>query len=219
MLKKLQSVWSNNRVFVLFIALMIVFRSAVADWNHVPTGSMQPSIQIGDQITVDKLAYDVRLPLTHISLQALNEPQPGDVVIFDSQVSDKRLVKRVIATPGDQVAMRNNQLIINGSPLRYDTLKEEGNIQILTEHLHGTKHTIQIRKNPSKWANFTEVTVPANHFLVLGDNRDNSADSRAIGFVPRHEIVGKAETVAFSLDYDHYYLPRLNRIITPIDKI
>lgn len=219
MLKYLKSAWHSNRSFLLFIALMIMFRSAVADWNHVPTGSMQPSIQIGDQITVDKLAYDIRVPLTHISIRALNEPQPGDIVIFDSKVSDKRLVKRVVGVPGDRVAMQNNQLIINGEPLQYKKVREENGFEVLTETLSDSQHTIQIRKNASRWANFDEVLVPEGYLLVLGDNRDNSADSRAIGFVPRHEIVGKAKTVAYSLDYDNYFLPRLDRTIIPIDSI
>src|SRR3546814_19704687 len=87
---------------------------AVADWNVVPTGSMQPTIRIGDRILVDKLAYDVRLPLTHVSLLHLADPQRGDLVVLDSQAAHERLVKRVISLPGDEVAMPCNVLFING---------------------------------------------------------------------------------------------------------
>jgi len=83
---------------------MIVFRSAVADWNVVPTGSMQPTIKIGDRILVDKLTYDIRLPLTHVSLLHLADPQRGDIVVLDSHAARERLVKRVIGLPGDEVA-------------------------------------------------------------------------------------------------------------------
>ncbi|HJY09225.1 MAG TPA: signal peptidase I, partial [Bryobacteraceae bacterium] len=111
----------RNRGFIAFMLCMIVFRSAVADWNVVPTGSMQPTIRIGDRILVDKLAYDVRLPLTHVSLLHLADPQRGDIVVLDSHAARERLVKRVIGLPGDQVAMRGNMLFINGHAARYVT--------------------------------------------------------------------------------------------------
>ena len=218
-MNKLNTVWQENKLFILFIGLMVMFRSAVADWNHVPTGSMQPTIEIGDQILVDKLAYDVRLPLTHVSLHKLDDPDRGDVIIFDSKVSDKRLVKRVIGVPGDRIGMKNNRVFINGEALKYKLLSEQDEYQELSESHGNVKHKIRVRKATTRAANFAEVTVPAGHYLVLGDNRDNSADSRAIGFVPRREIVGKSETVAFSLDYDNYYLPRSQRIITPLDDV
>ena len=97
---------ARNKGFITFMLCMIVFRSAVADWNVVPTGSMQPTIQIGDRIFVDKAAYDVRLPFTHVSLIHLADPKRGDIVVLDSQAANERLVKRVIGLPGDEVAMR-----------------------------------------------------------------------------------------------------------------
>ncbi|BDX05657.1 signal peptidase I [Planctobacterium marinum] len=217
-MNKLNAIWQENKLFLLFIGLMVMFRSAVADWNHVPTGSMQPTIKIGDQILVDKLAYDIRLPLTHVSLHKLNDPERGDVIIFDSKVSDKRLVKRVIGVPGDRVAMKNNRLFVNGNALKYTAVSEQGGFKVLNEVLGETTHKIRIRNANTRASNFAEVTVPSGHYLVLGDNRDNSADSRAIGFIPRNEIVGKSETVAFSLDYDNYYLPRSQRVISPLDE-
>lgn len=218
-MKKISTYWRENRAFLLFIALMVVFRSAVADWNHVPTSSMQPTIEVGDQILVDKLAYDVRVPLTHISMRKLSDPQRGDVVIFDSAVSDKRLVKRVIGIPGDRVAMVNNRLSLNGTPLKYELVAQEDGFLTLHETIDGIVHKIRTRDFNTQAGNFREVEVPDGHYLVLGDNRDNSADSRAIGFVPRAEMVGKSDTVAFSLDYDNYYLPRSNRLISPLDEI
>ena len=105
----------DNKAYILFVVLMMVFRSAVADWNDVPTGSMKPTIIEGDRIFVNKMAYDVRLPFTTVSLAKLADPVRGDIVIFDSQASGKRLVKRVVGVPGDVVALQDNVLSVNGS--------------------------------------------------------------------------------------------------------
>ena len=108
-MSKSRQFWRDNRGIILCLSLMFVFRSAVADWNDVPTGSMQPTIEIGDRILVNKMAYDVRLPFTTTSLIKRADPKRGDIVIFMSQVADNRLVKRVIGVPGDEIAMHNNQ--------------------------------------------------------------------------------------------------------------
>lgn len=212
MKKMLLKLWKENKSLLVFISLMLIFRSAVADWNDVPTGSMKPTIVEGDRIFINKMAYDIRVPFTHISLVKLAEPQPNDIIIFDSVASDKRLVKRVIGVPGDKISMRNNQLFINGQAIAYEA-KEK----IIESHhesnetINGQSHTIRLNNIASQLANFTTVTVPTDRYLVLGDNRDNSADSRVIGFVPRNEIIGRSSKVAFSLNYDNYFLPRSER--------
>ncbi len=208
----LQKVWRNNRGVLLFIVLMSLFRSVVADWNHVPSGSMQPSILIGDRILVDKLAYDLRLPFSHVSLLQLGQPQRGDIVIFDSTAADERLVKRLIGLPGDRVAMRNNRLWLNGKWLSYQPLSQENDGTVLSEAINGHAHPVHWDEQPSQLSNFGPVTVPEGSYLMLGDNRDNSADSRVIGFVPRSEIVGRAEKVVISFNYENYYLPRNERL-------
>ena len=211
--------FKENRGFFLFLGLMVIFRSAIADWNDVPTGSMQPTIEIGDRIYVDKLAYDVRVPFTQTSLHKFADPQQGDIIIFESAVSENRLVKRVIGTPGDKVAMVNNRVILNGEPLNYSaiTTDNQGNVE-MWEEINGKSHKVRINQNGAYLPGFREVTVPENSYLVLGDNRDNSADSRAIGFVPRHEIIGKSDSVVLSLNYDNYFLPRSERFFKPLDK-
>ena len=117
--------WREYRAFVLFIVLMVIFRSALADWNVVPTGSMKPTIIEGDRILVNKLAYDFRVPLTHIALYRFADPGRGDIVVFDSKAADTRLVKRVIGLPGDTVEMRDNRLTINGIEARYTRVEHE----------------------------------------------------------------------------------------------
>ena len=215
MKKRLSKHWKENKSLFVFICLMLVFRSAVADWSDVPTGSMKPTIVEGDRIFINKMAYDLRLPFTHISLVKLAEPRTNDIIIFDSVASDKRLVKRVIGVPGDKILMKNNKLVINGQVINYqETLKKSNTSDYFTDNtetIKGQPHNIRTNKMASQLASFNEVKVPTDQYLVLGDNRDNSADSRVIGFVPRNEIVGRSSKVAFSLNYDNYYLPRSER--------
>lgn len=221
---KVLQLWRDNRGIVVFLSLMFVFRSAVADWNDVPSGSMQPTIEIGDRILVNKMAYDLRLPFTTVSLLKRADPQRGDIVIFASEAADNRLVKRVIGVPGDVVAMQHNVLSINGEQLVYNqpdgavkaySVTDEGS-QLLSEQLGNVSHTVKLAPFATGRDSFNAVKVPAGRYLVLGDNRDNSADSRVIGFVPRNEIVGRAGKVLFSLDYDNYYLPRSERFFAAL---
>jgi len=201
--------WREYRGFALFIVLMIIFRSALADWNVVPTGSMKPTILEGDRILVNKLAYDFKVPLTHISVYKFADPKRGDIVVFDSKVADTRLVKRVIGLPGDTVEMRDNRLIINGIEARYSNIEYAADALFAIESYDGMSHRIELGR--SRLSTFGPVQVPNDRYLMLGDNRDNSADSRVYGFIPRDEIIGNARTVVLSLNYDHYYIPRVDR--------
>ena len=115
------------------------------------------------------------------------------------------MVKRVVAVPGDVVEMRNNQLIINGQSAVYYPHNRQTSAN--SEMMNHYRSPLQ---------NFGPIMVPEDHYLMMGDNRDNSADSRVYGFVPREEIIGKAHHVLFSLDYNDYYLPRSGRFYTPL---
>ncbi|GAA59640.1 signal peptidase I [Pseudoalteromonas sp. BSi20652] len=216
-MKLVYKFWKNNRSLIVFIALMSVFRSAVADWYEVPTGSMKPTIQEGDRILTDKMAYDIRVPFTHIKLLKLADPQAGDIIVFDSQAADNRLIKRVIGVPGDTVALKNNELIINGKKLNY--ADQQSNIDSLDkiEDLNGLEHSIRVANIPSRLPGFDAITIPDDYYLAMGDNRDNSADSRVIGLIPRNELLGKAERVIASLHYDNYYLPRKDRVLKKLN--
>jgi signal peptidase I len=224
-MRRITGFLARNRGFFAFMLCMVMFRSAVADWNVVPTGSMQPTIRIGDRILVDKLAYDVRLPLTHLSLAHLADPQRGDIVVLDSHAADERLVKRVIGLPGDMVAMRDNVLFINGHAAAYATGSYSGIHDDEADPAHyrierygSMQHAIRLsdeRRSPV--SSFGPIRVPDRQYLLLGDNRDNSEDSRYLGFFPRGEIVGRARYVVASLDPQHHYLPRKGRFAAPLD--
>ncbi|AEE23399.1 signal peptidase I [Glaciecola sp. 4H-3-7+YE-5] len=209
----LTTLYRDNKSMLLFIVLMCVFRSAIADWNEVPTGSMQPTIVEGDRIWVNKLAYDVSTPFVNYSLLKLADPIRGDIIVFDSAPADKRLVKRVVGIPGDTIAMIDNVLYINQQPLSYENIVAKGHFSEVTENLLGVQHRIRVANNGSLLSSFTPLSIPADYYLAMGDNRDNSADSRVIGLIPRDEIIGRANKVVMSLNYDNYYLPRTERFL------
>ena len=122
-MRMLAKLWRDNKSLVAFLVLMVLFRSAIADWNVVPSGSMLPTIREGDRILVDKMAYDLRVPLTHIAIAHLHDPQRGDIVTIDSSAAHELIVKRLIGLPGDSVAMRDNVLYVNGVRADYQPLK------------------------------------------------------------------------------------------------
>ena len=199
--------------FALMLALMASFRSAVADWNVVPTGSMNPTIVEGDRIFVNKLAYGLRVPFTGWYVGRWAEPARGDVVVFPSPADRVRLVKRVVALPGETVEMIDNQLLINGQPAAYGPAGVGGP---LMEQLGPSRHPVQfMRRRTGARRSFGPVTVPPGHYFVLGDNRDASADSRYFGFVPRDSITGRSSAVVVSLD-PRTYGPRWDRTFQPL---
>ncbi len=210
---------SRNKGFLTFMLCMVVFRSAIADWNVVPSGSMQPTIRIGDRIMVDKAAYDLRVPLTHVSLLHRADPKRGDIVVLDSDAAGERLVKRVIGVPGDQVALKQDRLYINGQPATYAPITVQGVRDDREDPARYAIESIGAMQHAVRWSvaqqghsrDFGPVAVPAGKYLLLGDDRDNSADSRYFGFFPRNEITGRATRVAVSLDPGNHYLPRGDR--------
>ena len=205
-----------NKGVLLFRLLFGVFRTAVADWNPIPSSSMRPNLLEGDVVFVNRLAYNLKVPLTDVVLARTGEPRRGDVVTFTSPQDGTRLIKRVLALPGDRIEMRNERLVINGVESQYsleEVVQEPtpgGPMDALRmmEAVDGRRHRIQVLPQRAVARDFGPVTVPADAFLMLGDNRDNSADSRYIGFVPRHLLIGRAERILVSADYQGDWMPR-----------
>jgi len=216
------------RGVIIFIVIMILFRSAIADWNQVPSGSMKPTILEGDRIVVNKLAYDLKIPFTTLHLSQWSNPTRGEIVTFYSPNDDKLLIKRVIGVPGDIVAMRNNQLFINHQPASYSQLGEEivNQLDVVQKRKHHffyesvgeIRYPVMLRPSePNQYNSFGPLKVPHDQYLMLGDNRDNSRDSRKIGLISRDQITGRAHTIAFSIDYDRYYFPRKDRFLKELN--
>ena len=224
---RLRAYWREYRGFLTFMVLMLAFRSAWADWVVVPTGSMNTTVIEGDRVLVDKHIYGLRVPFTSIHLTAGAAPQRGEIVVFDSPKDGTSLVKRLIAVPGDTVAMRGEELIVNGMPAHYSSgdprdiralLQSTQDLvpQSLRETGVGAAHDILLLPGRRQFLTVGPVTVPAGMYFMLGDNRDNSADSRYIGFVPRRNIMGRATRVVLSLDPEQYYKPRTDRLLQPL---
>ena len=221
----LKKLWREQRGFFLFVGLMFVFRSAVADWNYVPSSSMSPTLVSGDRVIVNKLAYSMRLPFTLHHLAHWGSPQRADVVTFDSPVDGVNLIKRVVAVAGDVVEMRDNQLIINGAAVDRQLVQESRtvptengllSVQIWREQMGAVAVEIARHAATNRYTGFDPVTVPAGHVMVLGDSRDNSNDSRFIGFIDVDRITGQAIRVAMSHDADAFYFPRAGRWWLPL---
>lgn len=204
-MSKITSFLKNNRGFLLFLALLFVIRGSIIDWHPVPTGSMKPTILEGDVIVENKLAYDLQLPFTDISLMQLGQPKRGDIIVFTSEKSGKRLIKRLVGLPGETIEVINDQILVNGDPSEYIKLAEndpripekfpdrEPGIYVTESTEDMDAHVILINEskyNPHR--NFAELKIPEQNYFFMGDNRDDSSDSRLYGVVPRSELRGRA---------------------------
>jgi signal peptidase I len=224
--RKLIHYWARHiRPIGILVLVFTCFRSSLVDWNDVPSGSMEPTIFIGDRIFVNKLAYGLKFPFTTWHLAKWGGPARGEVVVFYSPLDGTRLVKRVIGLPGDRIEARDGFLKITDSsgkvvPIGYAAATPNTGevpaemlrlpIRYFTETVDGHAHTMALNDaRPNARSGVWEV--PADHYFMMGDNRDNSNDSRFIGVVPRTQILGRSSRVIFSLDFDDWYLPRKDR--------
>ena len=219
--------WREWAKPVLTVVLLTgAFRSAIADWNDVPTGSMKPTILEGDRIFVNKLAYDLKLPFTTVHLAEWAAPKCGDVVVCFSPADGVRLVKRVIGLPGDSIELREEKLFINGEAMNYAELDghfraqidpaERPHHQFAREDLARHPHPVMITPLLAAMRSFGPVEVPPDSYFVMGDNRDNSKDSRYFGCVRRGKIIGRATAVVVSGNPQKFYRPRWDRFFTAL---
>lgn len=212
-----KGLWRESVLPLMIIgAVIFPFRSAIADWNTVPTASMNPTIVEGDRIFVNKLAYDLKVPFTTLHIAEWGNPARGDVIVFYAPDDGTRLVKRVVGLPGDELSMRGEQVFINGSPLAYGTVEMSDDAVYVQETLGSHQHKIKVLPNRVAMRDFGPQIVPEGQYFVMGDNRDNSRDSRYFGFVARSSIVGRATTVVVSFDPENFYLPRAHRLFVPM---
>ena len=209
---------------LVMVLILFAFRSAIADWNDVPTGSMKPTIMEGDRVFVNKLAYDLKVPFTTWHLAQWDNPKRGDIVVFYSPADGRRLVKRVIGVPGDRIELANDQLVLNGGRIKYEPMPQALHNELPSldptrhgfgiERLSGRGHSVMTTPALSAPRTFGPITVPDGEYFMMGDNRDNSYDSRYYGCVKRHQIVGRASAVVISLDREDHYFPRWRRFFT-----
>jgi signal peptidase I len=200
--------WREWQITLLLIVAILACRSVLVDWNYVPSGSMQPSILIGDRILVDRRAFDLRVPFSTISLARTGEPVRGDIVVFWSPANGERLIKRLIGLPGDTLDYHDQVLTVNGERVAYarsgvfeGAIKVPGmqkDAVVFEEALPGHPHPVALVF--LKGNEFGPITLPPDHYWMMGDNRDNSGDSRVFGPVPRKALAGRASRVIWSID-------------------
>ena len=187
---------------VLFIVLVV--RSFVVEPFQIPSGSMIPTLEVGDFILVNKFSYGLRLPVSGTKVLELGEPKHGDVMVFIPPNDDRYFIKRVVGLPGDEVRFIDNYLYINGKKMpqklsdrqsMLDAEKGKENYSLMSEQLQGVEHLIRKHDKAGRYGRNFMVIVPEGHYFMVGDNRDNSFDSRAWGPVPETNVVGKAFAV------------------------
>lgn len=187
-----------SRSFFPIIVLVLLVRSFLFEPFRIPSSSMMPTLLVGDFIFVNKYAYGLRLPITRTKVLETSEPERGDVVVFRLPADPKtNYIKRVVGLPGDTVEYRDKRLFINGETVAleinglYDAESLHG-AHVAYERLGDMDHEILIF--PSRFGREGVFQVPENHYFLMGDNRDNSRDSRydGVGFIPESNLVGKA---------------------------
>ena len=227
MKKLLRTLWTEwARPLLLPLILVTAAKSALADFEYVPTGSMKPTILEGDVVLVNKLAYDLKVPFTTVHLAQWGDPVAGNIVVLFEPGDGTRLVKRVVGLPGDTVELRNERLFVNGRPMSYGPLPpaavrdmdpdERARSLFAAETLQAHVHSVMVIPAMPALRTFGPIHVPAGNYFVMGDNRDNSKDSRYFGCVPRAEIVGEAEAVLVSGELDHHLRPRFDRFFSAL---
>jgi len=201
--------------FFPVIALVFFLRSFLFEPFKIPSTSMVPTLQVGDLILVNKYTYGIRLPIINRKIVEMNHPQRGDVMVFKYPVDPSvDYIKRVVGVPGDKIVYKNKRLTVNGKELSYQGMPEYLDEETLKysqqflENLNGVEHRILNYEQAPPFVSGADdfaqkdrciynaegftCSVPAGHYFMLGDNRDNSRDSRYWGFVPDENIVGKA---------------------------
>lgn len=212
------------RSFFPVLLVVLILRSFLAEPFRIPSGSMKPQLLEGDFIVVNKYAYGLRLPVLRSKFVPIGEPQRGDIVVFHAPFDiSQDFIKRLVGLPGDKIEYKNKMLYVNDKPQSQNALGVDydidlngisSTVQKYVEHLEGVPHEIFLR--PSKIdQDLPAFHVPAGHYFMMGDNRDNSADSRVWGLVPNDNIVGKAFLIWMSWDSIEHNI-RFHRIGTAI---
>jgi signal peptidase I len=177
------------------LGLVLVLRSFMIEPFQIPSKSMVPTLKVGDFILVSKWSYGLRLPVLRTKIFDVDSPKRGDVVVFFPPDEERYFIKRLVGLPGDKIQVINGKLYVNNAAMpQTDTIVDTGasRSQVMMEDLDGVEHLIQKRVPPTRMSQNFSTLVPQGHYFMMGDNRDNSSDSRVWGPVPEERIVGKA---------------------------
>ncbi|MCB1198019.1 MAG: signal peptidase I [Bdellovibrionota bacterium] len=225
--KKTETPFQTFRSIALAVILALIFRSVIASPYKIPSGSMIPTLKIGDFIFVSKLSYGLKIPFTNKNLIRFAGPKRGDVIVFVEPEKEKvDFIKRVIGLPGDKIEVKSDILFINDKAVER---VEDPNKDVLYDHPfptiqsmarlytetfpEGNQHTIMEFK--PRVEDFGPYVVPDDQYFMMGDNRDSSSDSRFWGFLPRDNIRGKAKFIWLSLDSVNPYFSASKKFVIP----
>lgn len=223
--KKMPVIFEYARSFFPILLIVFLLRSFLFEPFRIPSGSLEPTLMIGDFILVNKFDYGIRLPVAHKKIVKTGTPKRGDIIIFRWPPNPSvDFIKRVIGLPGDHISYVNKELTINGQAIPQTYVKdaqaqgEDGNTWpaiMKEEDLMGVKHKIYVDNNKQA-VDYKDIVVPKGMYFVMGDNRDGSADSRYWGFVPDKNIVGKAVVIWMSWNNNNKTYIGFDRIGTII---
>lgn len=222
--KKMPLIFDYARSFFPVLLAVFLLRSFLFEPFRIPSGSLKPTLDIGDFILVNKFEYGIRLPVIHKKIYARGEPKRGDIFVFRWPANPSiDFIKRVVGLPGDRISYIDRVLVVNDQKIPQTFINDgtdhddEGNswkVTLKKEDLLGVEHMIY--QSPEKQSvDFHDIVVPEGMYFVMGDNRDESADSRFWGFVPEENIVGKASLVWMSWNSDKHNVrwDRLGKVI------
>lgn len=179
--------------FFPVLLIVLLLRSFLVEPFKIPSGSMLPTLRVGDYILVNKYTYGLRLPVIGTKIWTFGDPDRGDVMVFKYPENPRmNYIKRVIAIPGDTVSYIDKKVLLNGEPLNYEMLSQTYERTLFREQVGKIEHDIMINNQLGGIGQGKEWKIPEGHYFVLGDNRDNSRDSRSWGLVPDKYVVGRA---------------------------
>ena len=207
---KLKKIYRELLQLSLIFLGILALRSSAAEPYHVPSGSMEPTILPGDRLFVFKAAYDLKLPFTDLILKHFSEPKRGDVIVFRYPVDPSiNFIKRLIGLPGDVIEISDDRVFINGKVLQNIPVEQiHKGVQLFQENNAEKKYFIQ--HSPSQMIKMVKkIIIPDGQYFFMGDNRDNSNDSRFWGLVPKSFLKGKAVLVWLSFDSLEGFIPKI----------
>lgn len=208
-MNKIFNILKSNRAFLLIFILFMFSRTTFADWSRVPSGSMEPTIYPGDVLLIDKTAFGPSIPLVNIKILNWGHPARGDIITFIPPHTSELFVKRVVGIPGDEILIEKDNVFVNGVLMPHHLVARSPEAVLLEESLGDIQHLIQYSSHKPIRSDTQKFLVPDGKYFVMGDHRNNSADSRYWGFVDESNVMGRVDRLLLSFASERSFFPSL----------